>query len=301
MSEQAVSMTSAEWESGQLGFFGLLRILWHKRWWVIGTAVVTAVAFLVAAFILPRVYRSTALLMPVTAERSGAGGLGSALGQLGGLAALAGVKVGTNDAELEEAIAVFKSRQFSDSFIAELNLRPKFFADRWDGANKRWKAGKREPTAAEAFEYFDKKVRTLTRDTKTGMVTLKIEWRDPAEAAAWANELVSRLNVEMRRRATEKATASLKYLQDELAKTEDMGTRAAIYRLVELQVKQIMLANVTQEYVFQIVDKALIPDEDKYVRPRKGVMLAIGLFVGVALGVLLAIGLSALSVLRSAR
>ena len=301
MSEQTANVTAAEWQSGQLGFFGLLRILWHRRWWVIGTAVVTASAFLAAAFILSPVYRSTALLMSVTAERSGSGGLGSALGQLGGLAALAGVKVGANDTELEEAMAVFKSRHFSSRFIEDFNLRPKFFAPRWDGAKGRWKEGKREPTDAEAFEYFDKKVRTLTRDTKTGMVTLKIEWRDRVEAAAWANELVARLNLEMRRRATQKATASLKYLQDELAKTQDLGTRAAIYRLIELQVKQIMLANVTQEYVFQVVDKALVPDEDKYVRPRKGVMLAIGLFVGVALGVLLAMAMSAASVLRSAR
>jgi uncharacterized protein involved in exopolysaccharide biosynthesis len=301
MSEQAANLTMAEWESGQLGFFGLLRILWHKRWWVTGTAVVTAGAFLVAAFILPPVYRSTALLLPVTSERNGAGGLDSALGQLGGLATLAGVKVGTNDTELEEAIAVLKSRQFSDGFIAELDLPSKFFANHWDATNKRWDPGKRAPTAAEAYEYFDKKVRTLTRDTKTGLVTLKIEWRDPVEAAAWANELVSRLNLEMRRRARQKATASLKYLQDELSKTQDMGTRAAIYRLLELQVKQIMLVNVTQEYVFQVVDKALVSDEDKYVRPRKGVMLAIGLFVGVALGVLLALTTSALSVLRSAR
>lgn len=296
-----MSVTVAEWESGQLGFLGLLRILWHKRWWVVGTTLVTAAAFLVAAFVLTPVYRSTALLMPVTSERSGAGGLGSALGQLGGLAALAGVKVGANDTELEEAMAVFKSRDFSGRFIEEFKLRPKFFAKRWDSVNQRWLADKREPTAAEAYEYFDKKVRTLTRDTKTGMVTLKIEWHDRAEAAAWANELVSRLNLEMRRRATEKATASLKYLQAELVKTEDLGTRAAIYRLVELQVKQIMLANVTQEYVFQIVDKALVSDEDKYVRPRKGVMLAIGLFLGLALGVLLALATSALAVLRSAR
>ncbi|MBL8269599.1 Wzz/FepE/Etk N-terminal domain-containing protein [Steroidobacter sp.] len=301
MSELAASGGTTQWESGQLGFLGLLRILWLKRWWVVVTTVLIAAAFLAAAFILTPVYRSSVLLLPVTSERSGAGGLGSALGQLGGLAALAGVKVGANDTELEEALAVMKSRQFTDSFVEEFGLRQKFFANRWDQANQRWLPGEKEPTAAQAYDYFDKKVRTLAKDAKTGLVTLKIEWRDRTEAAAWANELVKRLNLEMRRRASDKANASLEYLKKELTRTEDLGTRAAIYRLVELQVKQVMLANVTQEYIFQVVDKALVADADKYIRPRKGVMLAIGLFVGLAVGIFLAIVTSAISALRSAR
>ncbi|WP_116812547.1 Wzz/FepE/Etk N-terminal domain-containing protein [Steroidobacter cummioxidans] len=300
MDERPVSIAATDWASGQLGFIGLLRILWLKRWWVAATTIVCAGTFLAAAFILTPVYRSSVLLMPVTSERSG-GSIGSALGQLGGLAALAGVKVGANDTELEEALAVLKSRQFTDGFVEDFSLRQRFFADRWDESNRRWLPGKKEPSAAQAYDYFDKRVRTLTRDTKTGLVTLKIEWRDRTEAAAWANELVKRLNLEMRRRAGDKATASLEYLKKELKTTDDLGTRAAIYRLVELQVKQIMLANVTQEYVFQVVDKALIPDEDKYIWPRKGVMLAMGLFIGLALGVFLAIVSSAIVALRAAR
>lgn len=290
-----------EWESGRLGFVGLLRVVWTKKLWVIATTLVSIAGFGAAAFLMTPVYRSTAVLMPATTDRSAIGGLGSALGQLGGLAALAGVKVGGSDPQLDEAFAVFKSREFTDRFIAENGLIQKFFAKKWDPTTRRWKVppGK-EPTAARAYEYFDNEVRTLTRDTKTGTITLKIEWRNRVEAAAWANDLVGRINLEMRQRAAEKANASLAYLQSELKKTEEVATREAIYRLIEAQVKQRMLANVTNEYAFQVIDPALVSDPDAVVRPRKAVLLVVGLFVGVAAGIAVAVLVSALGGLKAA-
>jgi uncharacterized protein involved in exopolysaccharide biosynthesis len=40
-----------------------------------------------------------------------------------------------------------------------------------------------------------------------------------------------------------------------------------------------MLANVREEYAFRVVDPASVPDADKYVWPRRALILALGLVV----------------------
>jgi uncharacterized protein involved in exopolysaccharide biosynthesis len=52
-----------------------------------------------------------------------------------------------------------------------------------------------------------------------------------------------------------------------------------------------MLANVTHEYVFKIVDKAVAPDADDPVRPRKLLLIAGGPLLGFAVAVILLLAL----------
>lgn len=272
-----------EWANGDaIDLKAWLRDLWAGRWWLVGGVLVAAVAATVLAFMTVPIYRATALLAPASLDRNNMSGvLGSALGQLGGLASLAGINVNTGDAETQEALAVLRSRRFSETFIKDKNLIPRFFARRWDAAAERWKGSEDDwPTPARAYKYFDRKVRSIVQDKKTGLISLQIDWRNRAEAASWANELVQRLNAEMRARAISKAGASIGYLQKELALTQDIGTREAINRLIEAQIKQRMLANVTEEYAFRVVDPALAPDPKDMLKPQKVLTIVIGSLLG---------------------
>lgn len=272
----------------------LIARLWKQRWWIAAVAVVFGAAAAAYAFTALPVYRVASVLVPAGAERSGmSAGLNSAMGQLGGLASLAGINLGGGgDLETEEALAVLRSREFTERFITDLKLMPVLFAKRWDAEKQGWREDKRQPTLAEAYKYFNKEVRSVTRDKKTGLVTLQLEWTDRQQAAAWANELVQRLNAEMRARAIAKADASIGYLEKEQADTTVVTTRDAISRLMEAQIKQRMLANVTIEYAFRVVDRALPPDDDDYIWPRRMLLLAGGLMLG---GVLSSIGVLLIS------
>jgi uncharacterized protein involved in exopolysaccharide biosynthesis len=259
--------------------------LWAKRWWVVAAVIVFTVAFAAAAFLMTPVFRVSTVMVPATTDRSGLNNvLTSALGSLGGLASLAGVNVGAVDAETEEALAVLRSRQFTEAFIRDRQLMPVLFFEEWDASAKRWRSQEKPPTPAQAFKYFDQTIRTVEQDKKTGLITLHIEWKDREQAAAWANELVERLNAEMRSRAIEKANASVGYLQRELEGTSEVGTREAINRLIEAQIKQRMVANVTREYAFRVVDRAMAPDLDDPVKPRKLLLLLAGPVAGFLVG-----------------
>jgi capsular polysaccharide biosynthesis protein len=109
------------------------------------------------------------------------------------------------------------------------------------------------------------------------------------KAADWTNRYVQLLNDEMRARATADAEASLGYLQNEFATTADVSTREAISKLIESQVKQKMLAHVTQEYALRVIDKAEVADADAPVRPVKILFLALGIVFGAILGIAVAL------------
>jgi uncharacterized protein involved in exopolysaccharide biosynthesis len=275
-------------ESGEVDLNLALRRLWQKRYWVIASTILFAAAFAAACFMMTPIYRAAVVLAPANTDRSAlGGGVGSALSQLGGLAAIAGVSVGGTGTETDEAIAVLKSREFTENFINDKKLISELFAGKWDAAKGQWRVPESErPTPAKAYKYFDKKVRTILQDKKTGLVTLQVDWRDRVAAADWANELVQRLNSEMRRRAIERSEGSVEYLEKELATTPTVATREAINRLIETQVKQRMFANVSREYVFRVVDRALPADPDDIERPKKVTMISLGALLGLGVGVI---------------
>ena len=260
------------------------RLLQRRTWIVASTIFFTAAAIAIAFWMTP-IYRATTLLVPAGAERNKMGSLSSALGQLGGLASLAGFSIGAADIETEEALAVLHSREFTQRFIIDNNLMPKLFSSKWNSGSNTWNVPEmRQPTQADAYKYLDRKIRQISRDMKSGLVTIQIDWKDRNEAANWGNDMVERINAEMRQRAVTQADAYIGYLTQELAKTTDIGTRDAINRLIESQIKQRMVATVTQEYAFRVVDRAMAPDAKDRERPNKPLFAILGLLLGLTAG-----------------
>lgn len=267
-------------------------INWREYWQVLVEqrkliGIITAASTLLAtatAFLMTPIYRAEVLLAPVSEER--AGSLSSLAGQFGDLAALTGVNLGANKDKTAESIAALKSRSLSVAFIEKENLKPILFPRKWSAENKKWKDQDDVPTDWETFEIFDKDIRTVSLDKKTGLVTLAIEWKDPALAAKWANGLVRQVNSRLRNEAIEEAEKSTAYLEKQLASTSSVEIQQAIYRLVEAQAKKKMIANAREEYAFTVIDPAVSPEER--AKPKRLLMIIVGLIIGVAAGFIVA-------------
>ena len=286
--------------SAQLsGVDALIAIVWRRRLLVTAISLLFGVAAGVLAHYATPIYRGKTVLAPADLEKkSGGSGLGSALGSVGGFAALAGLGLGGNDYATEEAIAVLKSQSLTEAFIQDENLLPELFPKSWDPVAKHWRSEKKVPTLGAGFRAFDG-IRKVQKDNKTGLITVQIDWRNPVTAAKLTNDLVDRLNDEMRRRALVEADASMGYLQHEIPITIDVTTREAISRLMEEQIKQEMLAHVTKEYALKVVDRALPADLDSPVKPIKILYIAVGLFLGGLFGAMIAIRFDKRAVRRS--
>jgi len=232
-------------------------------------------------------YRGEVVLSAAPTMNPESSSLTSSLaGQLGGLSSLVGLKT-TGPDITEEAIATLQSRSFTQSFVERHNLLPILFASDWDAANSKWNTDD-VPTLGDAFKLFDKHIREVIEDSKTGLVTLRVDWRDRELAAQWANQMVADLNQQLRERAIKDADKGIQYLDAELAKTSVLDIQLAIDGLLSNELHTIMLANVNEEYAFRVIDPAIVSDEDDFVWPMRLVLIAGGLLLGMIIGVLAA-------------
>nr|WP_298725166.1 Wzz/FepE/Etk N-terminal domain-containing protein [uncultured Steroidobacter sp.] len=264
----------------------VFRVMRERRAWLLAGTLFAVSLAAIASFALTRVYRAEALLAPVSTSELD--GVGSMLGSLGGLAAMAGLAL-PSDNQKDDAIALLRSRGLTQAFIRENNLLPVLFHSKWDAEAATWKVdGDDVPTLWDGYKYFDRKVRKVYHDKLTGHVTVQIEWRDPELAARWANELAERVNSAMRKRAVDEASRSITQLQAEYAKTQIVGLQHAIGQLLQSQIERRTMAEVRDEFAFRVLDKALPPDEDDYVRPKPVLYIVVALFMGfvVSLAVL---------------
>ena len=256
-------------------------ILRGWRIWLV-TGVLGCAAGVALALTMTPIYRSVAV---AAIDAQAADSLGSGLlgGQLTGLAGLAGLSLGGANRRLEY-IAVLDSRVLADRFIAENNLKFQFFAEDWDAKAKRW-TSKKIPSDDDAYRFFTDNALRVDEDRRTGLITVSMEWRDRVAAARWANQFVQRANDLLRVRAMQEANSSLEFLDRELAKASTVEIRSAMYQLVEAQKKQQMLATVRADYIFHIIDPAVVADEDRFVKPKRMLIAAACGFAGGVLGV----------------
>lgn len=272
---------------GQITLDAVLAAAWRSRWLMIACIVVCTALAAVAASVMKPKYRAEVVIVPVKADDARAA-LSSMVGQLGGLASLAGLAM-PSGGNKDEYLQYLNSSNFTGRFIEDEKLLPVLFADRWDPAKGRWTVESPEdvPTLADGVRMFDRTIRSVQEDRRTGIVKLSIVWTDREVAAHWANLLVQRVNRDLRQRAIEESQASINYLNAELAKTNVIELREAIYRLLENQLKSVMLANVREQYAFKVIDAAIAPDADDFVRPKRFAMMLLGAVFGGMFGLMI--------------
>ncbi|MFL6713137.1 MAG: GNVR domain-containing protein [Sulfurifustis sp.] len=253
----------------------IARLLYRERHVLVGIATALTAAALLFAFLSPRFYRAEVLLAPVSQNRSE--GLSMLMGQLGDFGTRVEDYMGGMKDRSAESIATLRSRSLASDFIRAQNLKPQLFAEKWDAERKRWRDAE-VPTDLEAYEVFDRQVRSVNVDRRTGLVSLSIEWKDPALAAAWANQLVREVNARRRNEAIYEAQQSILYLQQQLARTSSVEIQQSIYHLIEAQTKSIAVANSREDYAFRVIDPAVVPERP--VRPRRLLIVVAGFAIG---------------------
>lgn len=281
----------------------LFAALWRGKWWIVASTLVGAGIAVIFALSLPNIYRSEALLAPSTEQQGG--GLAAMAAQFGGLASLAGVNLsGGGPDKTAIAVEIGKSRQFLSHFIRQHQLEVLLMAvakadkatgelvideDVYDVISKKWvrevPPGKSvEPTDWELVKAF-RDVASISQDTKSGLVTVAVEYHSPESAKQWVDWLVADLNEAMKLRDQTDATRNITYLKAQLEKTPVADMQKVFYQLIEDQTKTLMLTEVNQEYVFKTLDPAVVAEER--TKPKRALIAVLGTLLGGMLGVMI--------------
>ena len=292
-------------DSDEIDLAELWGAIWKGKWLIIAITAVFAVASVLYALSLPNEYKSTAILAP--ASQSGAGGLSKLAGQFGGLASLAGINLGGGGGEDKSVIAmeIIKTWGFLEEFIKDNGIEVEVFAakgwnrmsdklvidtDPYDVTNNKWvrdfnpdKGQKAEPSSWELFEKVKDRI-SVSQDKTTGLINLSVEYYSPVIAKQWVDKIVQAINHHIREADREEAIKSIAYLKEQINKTTIADMQSVFYQLIEEQTKTLMLAEVSEEYVFKTLSPAKVAEEK--AKPKRALICILGVMLGGMLSVL---------------
>ncbi len=184
-------------------------------------------------------------------------------------------------------MATMKSHLFTTKFIMEENVLQQLFMEHWDSNSSKWRDGFK-PDIRLAYTIFNSSVRFINFNEETGLMRLRICWKDPEIAAKWANRYVALFNAHMREKAIGVGRSKLESLQIELGRTDIVEIQKAIFRLIEAQTAVVMTASARKDYVLEVIDPALPnPDKCSPARRKTAVMVFVAIF---ALGLAISVG-----------
>ena len=236
--------------------------LWAKRLPIALVSLAFGVSGAVYSLAVDEIYRAQIVVSPVT-QKSLPGGLG----QLGNLAALAGISVGATSSS--ESIATLKSQELSREFIETQKLISVLSP-----------AGlfEKDKDIRDAVRTFEEKVFAVAEDKRTGLVTITIDWNDPNEAARWANELVRLANQRIRARALVESQRNVEYLKAEIGSTVISSLQQSVGQVLQTEMQKLMLAQGNEQFAFKVIDAATAPKQRH--SPRRSLITVLACIAG---------------------
>jgi len=286
----------------EISLFEVWAELFSKKLLIILFGVVSGAIGVFYALSLPNQFKAEVLTVPVKEEQ---GGLAALAKSFGGLANVAGLRLGRNRGpdKTDIAIQIIKSQQFINDFVSKHDLLVQLMAIEkahpvtfelvvnekvYDEANQKWIRNVEppktvEPSPEEIMEAFHG-ILEVEQEAKSGFVVIGITHYSPIIAQKWVELLVTDINNKMRESDISEAKNSIAYLENLIETTQNSSMLDTFYQLLEEQTKSLMLAESRPEYVFKTVSPATVPE--KKASPKRAlIVIAFGI-VGGLLGVI---------------
>ena len=198
----------ANWspQTDEVTLFDYWQVISKRKWGIIALCGVMTAGTLVVSFVLPKIYESTATLLPQLESNSGLGmGLGALLSSSGaGTAAQSlGISLpGSPATPTDIFTAMLKSRIMADDIIRQFNLMEHYEAK----------------TMHDARVGLEGATRIVV--TKEKVIKVAVEDRDPQLASDIANFYVSNLDRLNQTLSVSKARENRKFIEQRVAETQ---------------------------------------------------------------------------------
>jgi len=275
----------------------IISSIWSFKLYIFAICFVCAAISVVIAINTPNTYRAEALV----ASTESLQGQNQSMGELGGLASLAGISnLSDNDFKTEVAQAKMSTKEFVYEFISKYDLVAKLVAA------KQWNEETGELTYdAEIFDEQNKQFllpsninpnwlaykeftdNLLIDKEKSGLLVISYEHISPVLSQFIVENLIKEINALMQAYDVKQADDSIKYLTEKLTQTRIADMEAVFYKLIEEQTKNKMLNEIKSEYIFTTIDPAIVPEEKS--GPKRAFIVVVSIILGGILGCFIAL------------
>ena len=276
-----------------LDLFDIAHILWSQKIVIFSLTTVFIILSLMFALILPNIYKSEALLMPQE-ETSGMGGM---LGQYSGMAGLAGISIPTESGtKSQEAISRVRSFDFfSKYFLPRIELANLVAVKKWDSdqniliynkkiydnETKKW-VGKPK-SEQEAYKSYKRSL-SIIEDKKTSFVILSMKHHSPFIAQSWTQIIIDEIHESMRDQDKIQSTKSINFLNSLSLTVQYEEIKKALSSLQQEQMKQLMMIEANEDYIFKILDPPIAPE--KKSEPSRSIIVILGTLLGFIVSII---------------
>ena len=294
MSGKTRESLSEDWDA-EVDIREVLGALWAKRLSIVFGVILGGVLAAGYSLSLPNIYKSVGLLV----AKSGASGLSGVSGQLGGLAGLAGINIGGGEASKAQiALEVLKSRAFFREYLYEDAVIPLMAAYGWDSGSgqllldpdiydaekKRWVAER--PSVQKAYLAFSARL-SVMEERETGLVTLGMEHYSPKVARDWLAKVIAGIEDSVRKKDIAEGEKSINFLEQQSEKNSLISLNEDFANLIEDQIKAIVLASASDDYVFQVIEPPV--EAEQRSSPNRALTSLLGALLGGMISLLVAL------------
>tara|TARA_B110000879_G_C11101661_1_gene483440 strand:- start:417 stop:1343 length:927 start_codon:yes stop_codon:yes gene_type:complete len=275
----------------------LLKLIWKGKFFILLSTFLFSLAIIFYSLSIPNLYSSTSLLATAYEKDN----LSSKLGSYSVLAGAAGISLpGDSDNPSTEAVARIESLDFfSNHFLPHIKIENLMAIKSWlyegniieynenifDYESGKWKNGSKFsknniPSNQEAYWTYLKNL-SISEDNKTGFISITITHQSPYLAKKWVDVIVKNINESMRNDSNKISTNSINFLKKKTQETNLKEINQAISKLLESQMQKQMLASVSEDYIFKILDRASVPEAK--ASPRRSLIVILGSLFGFLL------------------
>ncbi len=274
----------------------LLHVLLQKKRLIILVTSFFSVIGVVISLLLPNIYESKALLVPVNQSS----GISAALGSYGALAGLAGINLPSESDEGNSAKAIEKIQSlsfFEDSILTNIKLQDLMAVKSWNSETntlvyderiyetnsniwvRDYSYPKQQiPSAQESFEVFESKHLSISEDSKSGFITLSIRHKSPFIAKQWTELVVNEVNSFYRQKDKSESEKAASYLNQQISLTTLAEVNEVLSQLLQEEVKKLTLIEANQFYVFDYIDPPAVMEEKS--DPNRALICILSFLVG---------------------
>ena len=283
----------------EIDLIQLIQVLMSGKWMILSITTIASILVVIYSLSLPNIYKSEALLSPVTSQK----GLAGAVQNFSGLASLAGINLpseGTDSnagkaLEKVSSLSFFQEQILPNIFVPDLlaveswsrgeNLI-NYDNEIYDSVTGSWTRDVEpyqspEPSVQESFRAFGEHI-GISKDLKTGFIKLSVKHQSPYVAQAWAELIILKINAFYKDKDKEEAEASVRYLNTQIAQTSYAEIREVISQLLQQQTQKLTLIEANDYYVFEYIDPPAVME--RKAEPMRAMICIIGAILGGLLG-----------------
>ena len=281
----------------------LFKIFVQGRWVIASITTFVALAGVVYSLLLPNIYESKALLVPVNPSS----GISAALGSYAGLASLGGINLPPSLDEGNSAKAIEKISSlsfFENNILSNISLPDLMAVSSWNSKSNAmiyneniynslsntWireysHPQKQIPSAQESFAVFINEHLSLTEDKSSGFITLSIKHQSPHIAKEWTELIIKEINSFYRQKDKSQSEKAVNYLNGKILMTDLSEIKEVIAQILQEETKKLTLIEANDFYVFDYIDPPALMELKS--QPNRAFIAIVSSFLGLVMSILI--------------